>query len=400
MLSKLVRLKNIGFMAGFAVVAWVGWGTCSYFLDTTLPEVTISGMQEGGCYCGDTQCGVASSKKGDVSVWLDGQPLINNFRMGACSEHPFTIPTRTIANGEHKLKIEVCDRTFQGNKACVERTFKVDNLALQAAFVKTEADNKVFQGRTLHVQFQVNKPIKEASVRTLSQVYECFQEAPQSTVYECFIPIACEENPNEFALSIAIADHVGNTLTLDDKFQVVPYPFKTQNLQLSKDKVTEEKSLGKAIAERERVLEELTKKSPHEKLWHGAFCAPIDIHRVTCDFGTVRTTQEKGRYKHKALDVYSAPKGIVWATHNGVVVLKDRYEDAGNTVVVDHGHGVLSLFYHLDDFARIEVGQKVAQGNPLGTLGKTGYATGYHLHWEMRVNNIAVDPMQWTKASF
>ena len=53
-----------------------------------------------------------------------------------------------------------------------------------------------------------------------------------------------------------------------------------------------------------------------------------------------------------------------------------------------------------EDFADIEVGQKVAKGNPVGTMGKTGYAQGYHLHWEMRLNNIAIDPMQWTKANF
>lgn len=400
MFSKLMRLKNVAFLGIFALVAWIGWGTYSYFFDMTVPQVTLSGMQEGGFYCGDTQCGVASSKKGELSVWLDGQPLLNNFRMSAYAEHPFTIPTRTIANGEHTLKIEFCDTTFNTNKTSLERTFKVDNVKLQAAFVKTETDNKVFQGRTLHVQFQVNKPIKEARIRTLSQVYDCFPEAPQSSVYESYIPIACEENPNEHAISIEIADHVGNTLTLDDKFHVVPFPFKTQNLQLSKDKVAEEKTLGITSAERERILDDLSKKSPHQKLWHGAFCSPIDIKRVTCDFGTIRTTQEKGRYKHKALDVFSVPKGIVWATHDGIVVLKDRYEDAGNTLVIDHGWGVLSLYYHLDDFADVKIGQKIAQGNPIGTLGKTGYATGYHLHWEMRVNNIAVDPMQWTRANF
>ena len=141
-------------------------------------------------------------------------------------------------------------------------------------------------------------------------------------------------------------------------------------------------------------------QSQPEKLWRGAFCTPIDIQQVTCEFGAVRTTQEKGRYMHKALDVYNAPRSVVWAPQDGVVVLKDRYADAGNTVVIDHGYGVLSLFYHLEDFAKVEIGQKVAKGNPIGTIGKTGYATGYHLHWEMRVNNIAVDPMQWTKQNF
>ena len=93
------------------------------------------------------------------------------------------------------------------------------------------------------------------------------------------------------------------------------------------------------------------------------------------------------------------PRSVVWAPQDGIVVMKDRFAPSGNTVIVDHGLGILSLFYHLEDFADIEVGQKVAQGNPLGTIGKTGFATGYHLHWEMRINNTPVDPLQWVKAS-
>jgi murein DD-endopeptidase MepM/ murein hydrolase activator NlpD len=58
------------------------------------------------------------------------------------------------------------------------------------------------------------------------------------------------------------------------------------------------------------------------------------------------------------------------------------------------------MFFHLEDFANINVGDKVAMGRPVGTLGKTGHATGYHLHWEMRINNIPIDPMQWTREIF
>ena len=91
------------------------------------------------------------------------------------------------------------------------------------------------------------------------------------------------------------------------------------------------------------------------------------------------------------------PRSVVWAPQDGIVVMKDRFAPSGNTVIVDHGLGILSLFYHLEDFADIEVGQKILQGNPLGTIGKTGFATGYHLHWEMRINNTPVDPLQWIK---
>jgi murein DD-endopeptidase MepM/ murein hydrolase activator NlpD len=179
------------------------------------------------------------------------------------------------------------------------------------------------------------------------------------------------------------------------------YPFKKQIIDIAPEKIAQEQEdAHDTDVKFAQALEQLATQSPQEKLWRGAFCTPIDVARITCDFGTVRTTQHKGRYAHKALDLINKPKSVVWSSQDGVVVLKDRFPSAGNTVVVDHGWGVLSMYFHLDSFANIKVGDKIAKGNPVGTIGKTGHATGYHLHWEMRLNNVPVDPMQWTQATF
>lgn len=400
----LFKLKNLVLLFSLGLCGWVGWNTYLYFFDSTLPEVKLSGLEADSYYSGDVQCNIVSNKRGEISVWLDNQPLINHFKVSAGNqEQPFIIPTKTIINGKHALKVEFVDKTMSKNKVIIDRNFNVDNVPLQAAFVKAESDYKVFQGRTLRLQFQVNKEIKQAQVRTSSNTIPCFAEAKGSLIYESYIPIACEENPNEYLLTVEITDRVGNTLNLDNKFQVVPYPFKKATVKLSNETLAEEKKLeeeGAAETHFNEIVAELTKKSPCEKLWKGAFCTPIDIVRVTCEFGTVRTSQHKGRYAHKALDIINAPKSCVWSPQDGIVVCKDRFVGCGNTVIVDHGWGILSMFFHLDNFANIKVGDKIALGNPVGTIGKTGYATGYHLHWEMRVNNIPVDPMQWTKLTF
>ena len=380
------------------IFSWISWHTYAYFLDTTNAQVSVNGVAENCYHCGEIKCCVSSDKTGDVALWLDGQPLANGVRIKAHQEgQPFAIPTKTLSNGKHNLKVEFVDRTFNKNKVAINRDFYIDNMPLQAVFVKTGAPLKVFQGRTLHVQFQVNKEIKCAHINVLSRAYECFPESKGSKIYECFIPIECEEQPNEYLLSVDIEDKVGNALHLDNKFQIVVFPFKKEVINVTADKVQEEKTLGKDGKCLEDELAQLALQSPREKLWRGTFCAPIEIQRVTCDYGTIRTTQHKGRYAHKAVDVINMPRSVVWAPQDGVVVMKDRFAPSGNTVIVDHGLGILSLFYHLEDFADIEVGQKIAQGNPLGTIGKTGFATGYHLHWEMRINNIPVDPMQWIK---
>jgi murein DD-endopeptidase MepM/ murein hydrolase activator NlpD len=395
------RPKYLGFLAIGLVMCLFGWKGYAYFFDRSQPKLALLGIEPSQCCAGDVSCMVSASKSGDISIYLDGQPLVQQFRLSKSDHgHSFSVPTKTINDGKHVLKAVFSDTTFSHNKAEIEREFFVDNVPLQAAFVQSDAQYKVLQGRTLHVQFQTNKEIKEARVSTLSKTYEAFPESQGSNIYEAFIPVECEEKANEYLMSVDLVDAVGNALRLDNKFLVVKYPFKTSRLVVDAEKIKKEEELGYPRKEFEKLVTQLTENSVKEKLWRGEFCTPIEIRQVTTEFGTVRTTEHKGRYAHKAIDVVNMPRSIIWAPQDGIVVCKDRFADSGNTVILDHGYGVLSMFFHLEDFANINIGDKVAQGNPLGKLGKTGYASGYHLHWEMRVNNVQVDPMQWTKTTF
>lgn len=386
------------------VVFFGGWRGYHYFFDTHAPTLSIQGVVCDAYYADDVHCrleGYDDYKIADISVWLDGKLLVHKFKINAKQfEYPFTVSTKKLLNGVHTLKAEAVNGTYNGVKSTMQTSFFVDNNPLQAAFLRSDADHKVLQGRTLHIQFQVNKEIQSATARALSHSYLCFQEAKNSPIYECFIPITCEEVPNEYPISIEIVDHVGNIVVLESKFQILPFQFKKQLLRIDPSKVKEEKEAGIAAQELEVALEKLAQQSPQKKMWQGVFYPPIDIVSISTEYGTVRTTQERGRYAHKAVDVLNMPKSVVWATQDGVVVLKDRYAYSGNTIVIDHGYGILSLFFHLDSFADITVGDLIKRGNPIGTLGKTGYASGYHLHWEMRINNIPVDPMQWIKVTF
>ena len=384
-----------------AACIFLGWKIYTHFFDTAIPKIQLIGINDRNSYCGNLQCTISGTKKGFLSIWLNEKPLVRKFKVESTEkEYPFTVPTRTMANGKHTMKIELADNTYRKNRSEKHVTFYVDNVPLQAAFLRTEAEFKVFQGRTLHIQFQVNKKIDKAIAHALSKSYECFPESKHSSIYEAFIPIDCEEIPNEYLLSVEVQDNVGNVLNLENKFQIIKFPFKKQIIKVTNEKVQTEKELGQNQTQLEKALEKLAQASPKQKLWKGSFCTPINIVRTTCEFGAVRTTQQKGKYIHKAVDILNDPKSVVWASQNGIVAIKDRYEESGNTIVIDHGCGICTMYFHLEEFAQINVGDKVAKGNPVGTLGKTGYATGYHLHWELRVNNTPVDPIQWVKATF
>lgn len=396
----MIKVRYAVVLFGMGLCSLMGWRLYNYFFDTTQPSINLTGIEIGSYYNGDVQCSIISSKTGELSLVLDGQQLTDKFKISAGQEYPFTIPTRTLVNGKHALQATIIDVTFGKNKSELAREFFVDNIPLQAALTRPDSVYQVLQGRTLHVQFQANKEIEKATVGVLSQEYACYPESKNSLIYEAFIPTSCEEPANEYPIQVSVVDRVGNAVQLNSKLQVVLFPFKKQVLQISEEKIKKEEEAGPDNRRFEETLAVIAQNSRPEKLWKGSFCPPIDVERISCDYGTVRTTKYKGRYAHKAIDVLGAPKTVVWASQSGIVALKERFAVTGNTVAIDHGLGIVSLYCHLDDFANIEVGQFIAQGNPIGTLGKTGFATGYHLHWELRVNNVAVDPMQWTKPTF
>lgn len=109
-------------------------------------------------------------------------------------------------------------------------------------------------------------------------------------------------------------------------------------------------------------------------------------------YGSQRILNGEPRAPHRGVDV-AAPAGTpVGAMARGVVSLAepDMYF-TGGTVMIDHGHGLHSIYVHLRDVL-VDVGQDVSQGAPLGTVGATGRATGPHLHWGIYWFDQAIDP--------
>lgn len=109
-------------------------------------------------------------------------------------------------------------------------------------------------------------------------------------------------------------------------------------------------------------------------------------------FGSQRILNGEPRSPHKGLDI-AAPAGTeVGAMASGVVSLAERgMYFTGGTVMVDHGHGLHSIYVHLEDVL-VEQDQRLQQGQSLGTVGATGRVTGAHLHWGVYWFDEAIDP--------
>lgn len=152
-------------------------------------------------------------------------------------------------------------------------------------------------------------------------------------------------------------------------------------------------------AEQSRVLWELIHRMDIAARFHaGRLQLPVDDFRETSFFGDRREFQYvdggSARSIHNGLDL-AAPTGTaIRAPAAGRVVMAEDRIITGLSIVIEHLPGVYSLYYHLDSMD-VSEGDLVSTGTSLGTVGSTGLSTGPHLHWELRVSGVAVDPKRY-----
>ncbi len=124
---------------------------------------------------------------------------------------------------------------------------------------------------------------------------------------------------------------------------------------------------------------------------------PISIKnlgRVSCGYGWRIDPIYKTKKFHKGMDFTGAMKTPIYATADGVVKTVQRERGYGKKIIIDHGYGYQTLYAHLDGF-NVKENQKVKRGDIIGFLGNTGKSTGPHLHYEVRKNNISMNPMNY-----
>lgn len=146
--------------------------------------------------------------------------------------------------------------------------------------------------------------------------------------------------------------------------------------------------------ERATIAALRTLRTP-DRLWEFPFGLPVEAS-VTSYYGSRRSYGYGFGSFHGGTD-FQAERGMpFYAPASGVVVLAERLVVRGNAVVIDHGWGVVTGYWHQSRID-VEVGQTVVQGQQIGLIGNTGLSTGPHLHWELWVNGVSVSPLQWVR---
>ena len=139
------------------------------------------------------------------------------------------------------------------------------------------------------------------------------------------------------------------------------------------------------------------------RLWSGIFKAPVPDPLSECFpslFGSRRSYNGSAyEYFHTGLDFCGRAGVEIYAPAAGRVVFADSLIVRGNATVIDHGWGVYTAYAHQSEIL-VEVGDRVERGQLIGLVGSTGRVTGPHLHWEVIVGSIQVDPLEWLRAEF
>ena len=175
---------------------------------------------------------------------------------------------------------------------------------------------------------------------------------------------------------------------------IVKEDYAVQHLTLPKNKV----DLDAKTLKRVRIeQQEMSKAFLHigmQPLWTSAFLEPVQ-GSVTGRFGSRRIINGQTKRPHSGEDI-AAPQGTpVYAMNTGTVAATMDHFFSGKGVVIDHGLGLFSMYFHLSAID-VQPGQTVNKGEPVGKVGATGRATGPHLHWGIRLNGARVNPYALT----
>lgn len=204
------------------------------------------------------------------------------------------------------------------------------------------------------------------------------------------VPLGTE--PGAVAFEASVEDGFGRRIGTDLTVTVLPDPQPIEELNLPASVLAVSTPEGRELER--RTLEAVFARPPQEPLWSEPFVLPIE-GRGTSGFGSPRRYAPGGRVSYHYGSDLAAPAGTpILATNEGVVVVADFFPIKGGLVIVDHGAGLTSLYFHQSRIL-VSVGERVARGQPLGEVGSTGLSSGPHLHWEMRVAGVPTDPHAW-----
>ncbi len=284
-------------------------------------------------------------------------------------------------------------RLFPGQPLWVPRAAVAADVLRFGAVQSVQVPDRLLQGRTGRVLVQTKRPLELRGA--WNELPVSFTPLPDDSLRQwAYLPAPALIAPSAYWFTLSYTASNGLVLNQTWPVAVADGGYLNEILTLPPDRGA---LLDPALvqAETEKVMAVWSPVTP-QLLWSQPFSRPIDLqYETTSPFGTRRSYDGGPIDSYHAGQDFGAPAGVpVLAPGDGVVALAEPLTVRGNAVIVDHGRGVYAGYWHLSEI-RVTPGQAVKTGDVLGLVGNTGLSTGAHLHWELRIYGVAVDPMQF-----
>ncbi len=267
-------------------------------------------------------------------------------------------------------------------------------LGAERAASNTEKQYNGKQGEVLWVVVPVHDPKSTVSGILLKRKIPFFPLT--DSMFTAIVGIDMQDPPGKQKLHITIQTD-NETDHLSYSIEIIKEDYAVQHLKLPKNKVDLDSKTLKRVRLEQKEMSAAFHHIGTRPSWDSAFLEPVK-GTVTGRFGSRRVINGQHKRPHSGEDI-AAPKGTpVLAINNGTVVAAVNHFFSGKGVIIDHGVGLFSMYFHLSEID-VQTGQALNKGDTLGKVGATGRATGPHLHWGIRLNGARVNPYALTALS-
>ncbi|MBI4621526.1 MAG: M23 family metallopeptidase [Desulfobacterales bacterium] len=317
-----------------------------------------------------------------------------------------------LKDGKATLIISARNSFLFKNESLVEKEVIVDTLPPQISI--TSLNHNINVGGSGSVLYSVSKDALKSGILVGDIFFEGYPVTPDGA-HVAYLALPWDAS-NPIPIMLMAQDSAGNITKISFPHLILRKKFTEARMDISdgflNQKMPEFSARYDTLRgenldiylkvnnwlrkECDRKIKAVCGKSHPQRLWDGPFLRTEGSPKA--QYAENRTYYYQGReidkQIHLGVDIAALEQFPVKAANNGIIVFADYLGLYGNTVIVDHGQGIFSLYSHLSS-VKVKSGVEVKKGDVIGNTGTTGLAGGDHLHFSMLVHGIFVNPKEW-----
>jgi len=248
------------------------------------------------------------------------------------------------------------------------------------------------QGSLLLVKVQSKKPLPEMKSEWDGKSIPLWREGGDAGTLHGLLGIDLELHPAPYEWKVMWTAADGSAQSCGVSLVVRAGKFATERLKVENQFVQPDPEQQKRAEADQKKMRAIYDTVTPEQLWTGKFRLPLQGVTTGGNFGRRRVLNGQPRSPHAGVDFPAMAGTPVYASQSGNVVLAEELYYSGNTVVIDHGYGIYTMYAHLSAIGA-HAGDKVEAGAEVGKVGATGRVTGPHLHWGVTIQHARVNGM-------